>query len=82
METITENRGPEELVKFFLALVEPIDKRYQLALKYHMWGYAVDVAVVMKDKEKISMLKSTLVEYLGATGSIELRERLDRVVIK
>jgi hypothetical protein len=43
---------------------------------------AADTAIAMKDREKISSLKTILIDTLGAAATIEIREKLDRVPVK
>jgi len=78
-EAVYENRGPDELFRFFLLLVEPTERRFETAVQYRCYDVAVECTIKLKDRERVNFLRQYLVECLGAEGSQFLREKLDKI---
>jgi hypothetical protein len=82
VEAVFDNRGPEDILKYFLLLVESPIRRYQLAIRYKLWDIACDTLFILKDREKAAQLKSILVEEMTAEASLPYREKLDKISFK
>ena len=82
VQAVVINRGPEELLRYFLTLIDPIDRRYELCVQHRIYDMAADCVATLKDRHRASQLKNILIEQYGAEGSIKLRDKLDRISYK
>jgi len=82
-DVVYSNNGPTDLLRYFIGLIEDESRRYSVSLRCKCYDAAISAIASMKEKErpeKISHLKNTLVEQLGAYASSSYREQLDKLV--
>lgn len=81
-EAVYDNKGPEDILKYFLSLIESPVRKYILSVRYKQWDIAIESVATLKDREKANNLKSIIVNSMGAEASQVYREKLDALNFK
>ena len=69
VQMIAENKGPMDLMNFFLGLITPPSDRLLIAAQYHCWEVSVKTALEVREREAATQLIRDLKGKLGDVRS-------------
>jgi len=80
VEVVYSQKGPYELLAFFINQIDPYSRRAAVASKYGLYDIAVDAVLNQKDKNEAINFQASLLKNLGPDVSLPYRLRIEEAL--